>query len=186
MKILALTSNYGRGASSSSELRMIADSAMLKDGKPFYLPEFAPKFATRMSLAVRIDRLGKNIAAKFARRYYNCAAAALNTEAVGGDAHGSAAWSFDGAAVLGEFLPIEKFGETPAFTFMCGDDRRMWSSEKLCMSVDEVIAEVSRYFTLKTGDVIMAGLSEERFTLEIGQKITCVLSDTEVLTLNIK
>lgn len=187
MKIISLANNYGRCVGGAAGIRIISDSAMLKDSKPFYLPEFAPCFRARASLAVRIDRLGKNIAPRFAHRYYCEAAAALNIETSGMEGSCAEGWSFDGAAVVGTFMPIEKYGIPANFSIECGDDRQVWNSSELRLSIDDAIAEVSRYFTLKTGDLIFLGLSDHYIDLKIGKTIIGTTPDGSMsLTLNIK
>ena len=76
MKIIVITGNGNDRC-----YRLMADSTMLVGNKPFFIPDFAPEFVLHPALAVRIDRLGKNIAPRFAHRYYQSASACAVVEA---------------------------------------------------------------------------------------------------------
>ena len=104
MKIIVITGNGNDRC-----YRLMADSTMLVSNKPFFIPDFAPEFVLHPALAVRIDRLGKNIAPRFAHRYYQSASACAVVEAKveAQFAHLDARYTaFDGAFMLGKALPI--------------------------------------------------------------------------------
>ncbi len=181
MKIVAVTSDvtlpYG-----SPCLRVIADSALLKGGKPFFLPDFAPEFRARASLALRIGRLGKNVAPRFAHRYIDAVAAALHIEA--DPAECPCPYSFDGAAVFGEMMAPE---DAPAaFTLEGGSEPIEWRADAVEPDAAGAVALVSRYMTIKTGDLILAGLTAESVPLNIGMHLSARSADRVLLDLKIK
>lgn len=181
MKIVAVISDRTL-ASGSPSLRVIADSALLKGGKPFFLPDFAPEFRARASLALRIGRLGKNVAPRFAHRYIDAVAAALHIEAA--PAECPCPYSFDGAAVFGPMMAPE---ESPAaFTLEGGPEPIEWSTDSAAADAAEAVALVSRYMTVKTGDLILAGLTASSVSLRIGMHLTARSADRILLDLKIK
>ena len=94
MKIIGILGNYGHSGGNVAlpEVYLMGDSSLLKDGKPFFVPDFATRFVAYPTVVARVCRLGKNIARKFASRYYDCFTVGLAVEAEGvGGALGRAA-----------------------------------------------------------------------------------------------
>ena len=84
MKIIGILGNYGTGDNEPMpEVCLMADSSLLKDGKPFFVPDFAPRFVAYPTVVAHVCRLGKNIARKFAPRYYDQLTVGLAVEAEG-------------------------------------------------------------------------------------------------------
>ena len=159
MKVIAVGMNY---AAHNKELDhtlelaeptifMKSDSSLLKDGKPFFIPDFSEEIHYETEIVVRIDRLGKNIAERFAHRYYNevtvgidFTARDLQRKLRSQGLPWEISKAFDNSAVTGTFMPLEQKvqeGNT-------GD---------MLFSVDKIVAYVSRFFTLKIGDLIYTG-----------------------------
>lgn len=163
MKLIGFVNNYGDCAESSA-LITFPDSCLINQGKPLFLPDFDPEFRLMPSLAVRICRLGKCIAPKFAYRYYDSFAVGFNVCGMQTlrllRAKGlpwDAATCFDGSIITGEFFPIERM--TDSFTVNIGDISVVYHKEKLGLSIDNVVAEASEFRTLKNGDIIFAGFA---------------------------
>jgi 2-keto-4-pentenoate hydratase/2-oxohepta-3-ene-1,7-dioic acid hydratase in catechol pathway len=146
---------------------MKPDSALLKNNKPFYLPDFSEQIEYETEVIVQIDRLGKNIAERFAPRYYS--RIGLGIDFTARDLQykfrpQGYPWEitkgFDGSAVVSEFYPIEKFGELNKLNFhldIDGQTVQRGNTADMIFNINQIIAFVSRFFTLKIGDIIFTG-----------------------------
>lgn len=172
---------------------LIPDSAIQKSGKPFFVPDFAESFRFKAAAAVRICRLGKNIAEKFASRYYDEAGLCLALEAQdllqdlqSVSAPWSLATAFDGAVILGDFFPVEdaELGKSEAvLTF--DNVRADGCVTPAAPSFDKLIAYVSRYFTLKIGDYLLAECGEWH-NLTVDSRICGLLNERESINIKVK
>ena len=146
---------------------MKADSALLKDGKPFFIPDFSEEVHYETEIVVRIDRLGKNIAERFAHRYYaevtvgiDFTARDLQRKLRAQGLPWEISKSFDNSAVIGIFVPLEDVGDINRLPFhleINGKPVQAGNTADMLFSVDKVIAYASRFFTLKMGDLIYTG-----------------------------
>ena len=175
MKIIAVGMNYAAHNKelhhslelSEPTLFMKADSALLKDGKPFFIPDFSEEVHYETLDAVRIDRLGKNIAERFAHRYYaevtvgiDFTARDLQRKLRAQGLPWEISKSFDNSAVIGIFVPLEDVGDINRLPFhleINGKPVQAGNTADMLFSVDKVIAYASRFFTLKMGDLIYTG-----------------------------
>lgn len=175
MKIIAVGMNYAlhnEEMRHSPELKepaifMKGDSALLKDGKPFFIPDFSQEVHYETEIVVRIDRLGKNIAQRFAHRYYSELTVGIDFTARDLQhklrAEGlpwEISKAFDNSAAIGAFIPVEKAGDINRVAFhldINGVRAQEGNTADMLFKVDEIIAYVSRFFTLKIGDLIYTG-----------------------------
>ena len=149
-----------------------ADSALLKNGKPFFIPDFMGRIDHEAELVVRICRLGKGIPEKFAHRYYDAVtvgvdftAREVQKKAKDLGRPWTIAKGFDGSAVIGEWVPIARSEERSMFNIqdlhfhldINGKTVQTGFSGDMLYKVDELIAYISRFFTLKTGDLLYTG-----------------------------
>lgn len=176
MKIIAVGMNYADhvkeldGSFVRPEEPVIflkPDSALLKDGKPFFIPDFSQEVHYEAELVVRICRLGKNIAERFAHRYYDAVTVGIDFTArdlqrkfrsVGDPWELSK--GFDSSAAIGDFVSVDKFQSLQNLNFHLDIDGRTVQSGNtadMVFKIDEVIAYVSRFFTLKIGDLLYTG-----------------------------
>ena len=153
-----------------------ADSSLLKDGKPFFVPDFMGRIDYETEVVVRISRLGKSIDRKFAHRYYD--AITLGIDFTARDLQKrlreegqpwEIAKGFDGAAVIGKWIEKEKLyspdktGDNEgiqALHFrmeMNGEIKQQGCTSDMLCGVDSLIEYISRFFTLKTGDLLFTG-----------------------------
>ena len=173
-----------------------ADSALLKDSKPFFLPDELGRIDYETELVVRICRLGKSIPQRFAHRYY--AAVTVGIDFPARDlqhqmrAEGKP-WDlckgFDGSAVIGEWVSIEKFRDIQAIHFRLdinGNTVQEGCSSDMLFKVDEIIAYISQWFTLKTGDILYTGTPAGVGPVHIDDHLTGWLEDRKVLEFNVK
>lgn len=184
-------------ASGQAAVDLFPDSAIQRSGKPFFVPDFASRFAFRIFAAVHVCRLGKNIALKFARRYYDAVCLCLVTEAVdlleqfqAAGAPYALATAFDGAVVTGECFPFAALGQEPLSVGVriVGPDgtERSLEAEADLVAADRLIEHVSRFFTLKIGDCILIDLGMPRTDMIIGSRVTATISGNESVNVKIK
>lgn len=152
-------------------LFMKPDTALLKDGKPFFLPPFSERIEYETELVVRISRLGKNIAPRFAHRYYDAVTVGIDFTARDLQARLRAEGSpweiskgFDGSAVVGDFIPVDEVaGNLQDLHFSLridGKEVQRGHTADMIFPVDEMIAYISRFYTLRMGDLLFTGTPE--------------------------
>lgn len=185
MKIIVVThSENGFG------YHLIADSALLTNNKPFFVPDFAPEFRMHAAIAVRIDRLGKTIAERFAPRYYQSLAACAVVEAAGVDGNPFDArhTSFDGAFFLGEWHQKEELHtEVGIKVEASAGENHADASEAITIThINRMIAQASTFFTLKMGDILVLGAGSAGHPLCIGEHISATICGAQSLTTRIK
>lgn len=173
-----------------------ADSALLKDSKPFFLPDELGRIDYETELVVRICRLGKSIPQRFAHRYYDAITVGIDFTARDLQnrlrAEGKP-WDlckgFDGSAAIGEWVSIEKFRDIQAIHFRLdinGNTVQNGCSSDMLFKVDEIIAYISQWFTLKTGDILYTGTPAGVGPVHIDDHLTGWLEDRKVLEFNVK
>lgn len=144
-----------------------ADSALLKDHKPFFVPDDMGQIDYEAELVVRICRLGKSIPQRFAYRYYDAVTVGIDFTArdMQRKAHEQGLpWTvckgFDGSAVIGDWVELTEPHPIQSLSFRLDKNEATvqegWTGNML-YSVDELIAYISRFFTLKTGDLLFTG-----------------------------
>lgn len=176
---------------------MKPDSAILKDGKPFFIPDFSDEVHYETEVVVRICRLGKNIAPRFARRYYDAVTVGIDFTARDLQRKFREAgnpWElckgFDNSAAIGTFVPLEQVGgNVQNLDFhLTIDDKEVQRGHTADMlfRVDEIIAYVSRFMTLKIGDLLFTGTPVGVGPVSIGQHLQGYLGEEKVLDFNIR
>ncbi len=193
MKVIGICGNYGNEQTEvMPEVYLMSDSSLLKDNKPFFIPDFAEQFCFSHTLVVHICRLGKNIARKFAHRYYDKLTVGLMVEAMNMmdgccQVPGALRYAFDGAAIIGDFIDVAELPADINYEVnVNGIAGLSGSTAMLQHGIDELIEYVSRYMTLKIGDYIFVSQSPERVPLKINNNITAALDGKEVLRMKIK
>ena len=173
MKIIGIGMNY---AEHNKELNAVTpmqpvvfmkpDSALLRENKPFFLPDFSSEIHYEVEVVLKINRLGKNIAPQFASRYYD--EFALGVDFTARDLQNDfrakglpweLAKGFDNSAVVSSFLPMKDY-EKNNISFRLDINSKTvqtGNTANMIYSFDEIIAYVSRFFTLKIGDLIFTG-----------------------------
>ena len=177
MKIICIGRNY---ASHIEELQnerptepvvfMKPDSAVLLKQHPFVIPEFSQEIHHEIELIVKISKVGKHIDTKFAHKYYDEISVGIDFTARDVQDHLKAkglpwekAKSFDGSAVIGEFLPKKQFNSLENITFELTNNNKTvqkGNASLMLWKIDELISFVSEYFTLKIGDIVFTGTPE--------------------------
>jgi 2-keto-4-pentenoate hydratase/2-oxohepta-3-ene-1,7-dioic acid hydratase in catechol pathway len=204
MKIIAIGMNY---AEHNKELNntllpekpvifMKPDSAILKDGKPFFIPEFTNRVDYETELVVRICRLGKHIAPRFAQRYYDAVTVGIDFTArdLQNDFRSKGLpWElckgFDDSAVLGNFVPLDKVRDIQDLHFhldIDGQTVQRGHTADMLFKVDEIIAYVSQFCTLKIGDLLFTGTPVGVGPVSVGQHLQGYLESEKVLDFHVR
>ena len=173
-----------------------ADSALLKDGKPFFPPDDLGRIDYETELVVRICRLGKSIPQRFAHRYYDAVTVGIDFTARDLQSklkQKGLPWElckgFDGSAAIGEWVDVGKFRDIQAIHFhldINGKTVQEGCSSDMLYKVDELIAYISRWFTLKTGDILYTGTPAGVGPVSINDHLVGWLEERKVLEFNVK
>lgn len=196
MKVLKIKGNYSEGKGDGEQglkMSLVTDSSILYSNKPFFIPDFAESFVIYTGLAVRINRLGKNIAARFAARYYDAVAACVMVEAQNRNSLltpcDARLTAFDGAVMLGDFMTLEKkenVKDVHIDTFINDEKIQTFGSPSMRIDIDHLIEIASRHFTLKMGDVIVSGNFNASHEIAIGERLISTVNGEESLKIRIK
>ncbi len=173
MKIICIGRNYAKHIKELANEKpnepvifLKPDSAILPKKMPFFIPAFSNEIHYEVEVLVKINRVGKHIAEKFAHKYYDEIGlgidftdrelqAKLKTKGLPWEK----AKAFDGSAVIGKFYPKEKF-DLENLSFQLTHNNKVvqdGNTKNMLWKIDALIAYVSQYFTLKKGDVIFTG-----------------------------
>jgi 2-keto-4-pentenoate hydratase/2-oxohepta-3-ene-1,7-dioic acid hydratase in catechol pathway len=177
MKIICIGRNYTNHIAELQNERptepvvfMKPDSAVLLKQHPFVLPEFSNEVHHEIELIVKINKVGKYIEPKFAHKYYDeisvgidFTARDLQDKLKTKGLPWEKAKAFDGSAVIGEFVSKEQFASLDDVNFELlknGAVAQKGNSSLMLWKIDELVAHVSQFFTLKIGDIIFTGTPE--------------------------
>jgi len=203
MKIICVGLNYRQHADElkweapdKPVLFMKPDSALLKNNKPFFLPDFSKDIHYEVEVVVKICRLGKGISAKFAYRYFDEVTLGIDITARDLQAEvrkKSLPWEitkgFDGAAPVGKFLPVTRFSDVNNLNFRLEiNDRTVQkgNTTDMIFSIAEIIEYASVFFTLKTGDLIFTGTPPGVGPLKRNDRLIAYLEEIPVLDFIVK
>lgn len=205
MKIFAIGLNYPQHNKELNEtlykgenpvIFTKADSSLLKDGKPFFVPDDMGRIDYETEIVVRICRLGKAIPACFAYRYYDAVTVGIDFTARDLQKQlreKGLPWElckgFDGAATIGNWVPVDKFRNIQALQFhldINGKTVQQGCTSDMLFKIDEIIEYISKYFTLKTGDIIYTGTPVGVGPVNIDDHLEGYIEDRKVLEFNIK
>lgn len=173
-----------------------ADSSLLKDRKPFFIPDELGTIEYEAEIVVRVCRLGKSISERFASRYYDAVTVGFDFTArdlLRKLSQQGLPWdmskSFDGAAALGEWVSKDKFLDIQRLRFhldVNGETKQEGCTSDMIYKVDEIISYISRFFTLKTGDLIYTGCPTSGFPVHINDHLEGYIEERKVLDLHCK
>ena len=205
MKIFAVGMNYAQhnkeldGTLYKPESPVIftkCDSALLKDRKPFFIPDHLGQIDYEAELVVRICKLGKTVPERFAHRYYDAVTVGIDftaRELQKKLREAGQPWDlckgFDGAAALGEWVSKEKFRDVQAMHFhldINGQTVQEGRTSDMIFSIDHIVSYISQFFTLKTGDIIYTGTPVGVGPVHIDDHLEGWVEDRKVLEFNCK
>ena len=172
------------------------DSAILRANNPFFIPDFANEFHHEVEIVVRINRLGKNIAPQFANRYYeeigigiDFTARDLQDELRSKGLPWEKCKAFDGSAAISEFVSKSRYKDVQNINFRLdinGQTRQKGNTFDMIFTIDQIIAHVSEYFTLKIGDLIYTGTPAGVGTVAIGDRLQAYIEEEVMMDFLIK
>lgn len=203
MKIICIGRNYAEHARelkneipSEPVFFLKPDTALILQGHPFFYPDFSKDIHYECEIVVKINRLGKNIEERFAHRYYEDIALGIDftardiqSELKTKGLPWEKAKSFDGSAAVGNFVSVSFLKNRDNIQFKLlknGQVVQVGQSADMLFSIDSIIAHVSKYFTLKIGDLIFTGTPVGVGPVSIGDHLEGVLEEESNFTLKIK
>ncbi len=203
MKILCIGRNYSEHAKELNNpvpkkpvFFTKTDSSILKNGKPFFIPDFSNEIHYETELVLKICRLGKHIEEKFADRYFNeigigidFTARDLQRECKAKGLPWEIAKAFDNSAPLGKFLPKDRFKDMNDINFhldINGELVQKGNSRDLIFSFNHLISYLSRFFTLKTGDLIFTGTPAGVGPVKKNDRLQAYIEDELLLDFMVK
>jgi 2-keto-4-pentenoate hydratase/2-oxohepta-3-ene-1,7-dioic acid hydratase in catechol pathway len=203
MKIICIGRNYSEHAKEMKAaipaepvFFMKPDTALIRDNQPFYYPDFSKDIHHEIEIVLRISKAGKNISPEFAGKYFDEIGIGIDFTARDLQAackEKGLPWekakAFDGSAPIGQFLKKEEFKDPGNIAFQLllnGKTVQKGNTADLLFSFEKVIAYVSQFVTLKTGDLIFTGTPEGVGPVKIGDKLEAQIENKTLLNFEIK
>ena len=173
------------------------DTAVLRNNSPFYYPEFSKDVHYEVELVLRICKEGKNIEEKFAHKYYDAigigvdfTARDLQQKAKDKGLPWDIAKGFNGSApVSDKFLPVSAFGDLKNINFSLevdGETKQQGNTSFMLFSFDYIILYLSRFFTLRTGDLIFTGTPKGVGPVKVGNVLSAYVEQEKLLEFEVK
>ena len=203
MKIICIGLNYRKHAlelgwpiPDEPGVFLKPDSALLKNNKPFFLPDFSKNIHYEVEVVIKISKLGKGIEARFAHRYYD--EVTLGIDITARDLqdklkNSGMPWElskcFDGAAPLGQFVHVSGIKDINNLDFRLeinGKVRQTGNTSDMIFSINKIVEYVSEFFTLKTGDLIFTGTPPGVGQLQKNDNLVAYLGEEPLLDFRIK
>ena len=201
MKIICIGKNYVNHAKEMGStvpkeplFFLKPDSAILPKNHPFFIPDFSREIHYEIELIIKIKKLGKHIEKRFAPSYYSeiglgidFTARDLQNECKINGHPWEKAKAFDHSAVIGTtFYSIKKFNEIHFELKKNGNLVQQGNANNMVFDFDEIIQHVSKFMTLKIGDIIFTGTPEGVGPIKIGDKLEGFLNGKKIIDLNVK
>ncbi|MFD0963042.1 fumarylacetoacetate hydrolase family protein [Pseudofulvibacter geojedonensis] len=172
------------------------DTSILLKKQPFFIPDFSNDVHHEVEVLVRINRIGKYIDEKFAHKYYeevglgiDFTARDLQSQLKSKGLPWEKAKSFDGAAVIGNWVSKSEFENLNDLNFHLeknGDKVQVGNTSHMLWKIDEIIAYVSKYFTLKIGDIIFTGTPAGVSKVEANDELVGYLENKQLFSIRVK
>jgi acylpyruvate hydrolase len=203
MKILAIGRNYAEHIKELNNERpsepvifMKPDTAILKNNSPFYYPDYSNDIHHEIELVLKISREGKNIEEKFAHKYFeeiglgiDFTARDLQSKAKEKGLPWTIAKGFNGSAPVSEFVPVADFTDLNNLNFSLnvnGETKQQGNTNMMLFSFNLMISYLSRFFTLKKGDLIFTGTPAGVGPVKIGDRLEGFIEDKKMLDFEVK
>jgi acylpyruvate hydrolase len=204
MRIFAIGRNYAEHIQELSNERpdepvifTKPDTALLRNNAPFYYPSFSKDVHYEAELVLRICKEGKNIEVKFAHKYFD--AIAIGVDFTARDLQQKAkekglpwdiAKGFNGSAPVSEkFIPVEAFKDLKNINFSLkvnGELKQQGNTSFMLFSFDYIISYLSKFFTLRTGDLIFTGTPKGVGPVKVGDVLSASIENEELLEFEVK
>jgi acylpyruvate hydrolase len=173
------------------------DTALLRNNAPFYHPDFSKDIHHEVELVLRISKEGKNIEPKFAGKYYDAigvgidfTARDLQQKAKEKGLPWDIAKGFNGSAPIGDkFIPVEQFKNQADINFKLevdGQLKQQGNTSLMLFPFEYIISYLSKFFTLKTGDLIFTGTPKGVGQVVVGNKLAAYIENEKLLEFEVK
>jgi 2-keto-4-pentenoate hydratase/2-oxohepta-3-ene-1,7-dioic acid hydratase in catechol pathway len=203
MKIICIGQNYlehieelNSNRSESPVIFLKPDSSIIQKNQPFFIPDFSKEIHYEVEIILKFSKLGKHIDPKFSNKYYNqislgidFTARDLQKKLKQSGQPWEKAKAFDNSAVIGDWINISDFQEINNINFCLKVNNKIVqtsNSSNMIWKVDELISEVSNYFTLKFGDILFTGTPEGVGKVNVGDVLDGFLEKKKVFSIKIK
>ena len=203
MKLICIGRNYAQHISelksekpSEPVVFLKPDTAILLKKQPFFIPDFSNKVHHEVEVLVKINRVGKYIDSKFAHKYYeqiglgiDFTARDLQQELKGKGLPWEKSKAFDGSAVIGKWVSKSNYENVNNIPFSLLKNNQIVQSsttEDMLWSIDEIIAYVSQYFTLKIGDIIFTGTPSGVSKVQSNDSLKGYIGEEEFFSIKVK
>ena len=203
MKIICVGRNYADHAKelknaipSEPVLFIKPETARIIDKQPFFLPSFSKDVHYEVEVLIKINRVGKHIEERFAHRYYDeiglgidFTARDVQTQMKEKGLPWEKAKAFDGSAMVGKFAEKASLGDLNGLAFRLernGEVVQKGNTSNMLFPIDRLIAEISKYFTLKKGDIIFTGTPEGVGPVFTEDRLQGFIGDKEFFSLRVK
>lgn len=202
MKIFCVGRNYAEHAKELNNAVPLAPvifmkpaTALLRDNKPFYIPDFSSNIHFEAEVVLRIGKNGKSIQEKFAMSYIDAVtvgidftARDLQDQCKQSGLPWEIAKAFDHSAAIGMFVNGDKVKSGPIdFKLIFnGQPRQQASTANMIFSIEQIIAYISKFFTLQTGDLIFTGTPSGVGAVNPGDMLEAFLGNEKLLSFSIK
>lgn len=203
MKIIAIGRNYADHIAELNNERpddpvifLKPDTAILLDNEAFYYPSFSNDIHYEVEILVKINNMGKNISKEFAHKYYSeigigidFTARDLQTKLKEKGLPWEKAKAFNGSAPVSKFISKEKFKDLNNLNFSLKKNNEVvqdGNTSLMLWNIDEIIEYVSKFFTLKVGDIIFTGTPKGVGPVKIGDKLEASIEGQPMLSCEIK
>ena len=203
MKIIAIGRNYAEHAKELNNpvpgvpvIFMKPDTALLRENKPFYHPDFSEDIHHEIEIVLKISKEGKHISEKFAPNYFDEIALGVDFTARDIQARHKErglpwelAKAFDNSAPVSAFLPKTQFADLHNINFRLdvnGQTRQVGNTSNMLFSFDYIISFVSKYITLKKGDLIFTGTPQGVAKVNIGDRLQGFIENQQLLDFYVK
>ena len=203
MKIICIGRNYTEHIAelknekpSDPVIFMKADSSILLKKQPFFIPDFSKEIHHEVEVLVKINKLGKYIDQKFAHKYYDeisvgidFTARDLQSKLKEKGLPWEKAKAFDGSAVVGKWISKEQFENLNDINFKLEKNSEIvqqGNTKQMLWKIDELIAYVSQYFTLKIGDIIFTGTPAGVSKVDTDDQLTGYLEGQQLFSIQVK
>lgn len=203
MKIICVGRNYAAHIEELENERpkdpvlfLKPDTAILLKKQPFFIPDFSDDVHHEVEILVKIKKIGKHIDKKFAHKYYDeiglgidFTARDLQAELKQKGLPWEKAKGFDGAAVIGRFIPKTEFEDVDNINFTLKKNEKVvqkGNTALMLWKIDALVEYISKYFTLKIGDIIFTGTPAGVAKVQPNDTLSGFIEDKEVFSIKVK
>ena len=203
MKLLAVGRNYAAHIEELNNERpespvvfLMPDTALLRNNQPFYYPDYSQEIHFEVEILLKISKHGKHIQEKFASEYYqeigigiDFTARDLQQYAKDKGLPWAIAKGFDSSAPISEFFPKNHFGDLENLNFgleVDGNIRQQGNTSLMLYNFDQLVSYISKFFTLKKGDIIFTGTPKGVGPIHVGNRLKAFIEDQILMDFEIK